>query len=598
MRRACVWLLLAVTGAALACAEWAGPSVGGPRLSIVPRFSTSGGTVLFNDLDRLHVIVQPALIGVIGQATTRSAGVIVDTIVPVDGGGNAVLTVSVLVVGSAQTYGIQLLGFRSVDSAVLYSGFDTVTVRPGIPARVDSVPVAYIGPCPLGTGCVVTVGPQNATLKQAASLAMTVLVDSPTGVPVLNVPARLTNITPALIDLGTDLTVSALSGTSCGPARIAADIQGSSDTLRLAVSAPVTVPALVFAGDSGGGLSSGVFCQNAGGSGRFHVSVNGTSGDVSPRYSPDRQRVAFTFRPPAGPTSPPNLLVVARWAGDTESVAVSDTSAYRPRWSPNGAHLAFACGDAFSSDQDVCVFLAANVPIFGFANAARIFVTDSVLSRPDGPSAFAWDPIDPDRLAFARDSFTADQKTTSALYSARFDGTAITRLTPAPIDLGAGVLQITDLDWSTRGDVIVFAALDTLFQRKLYTINRDGTGLRRLTTGLGSDSHPVVSPNGTQVLFLRDQGCSLDYWQIGIGGAGEQRVSDEALCDVSTTSLGQDWSPDGSEIVLVGRGAFGGFTVYRLPAGTTAATYVARRTVVRDADASTFLNDQQPSWRP
>jgi hypothetical protein len=212
-------------------------------------------------------------------------------------------------------------------------------------------------------------------------------------------------------------------------ARALLALRTAADTLRVAVDAPVTVPALLFAGDSLPdllGASGGVFCQNPAAAGRFHISFNGASGEVNPRYSPDRQRVAFTYRPAGAPSFPPNVLGIARWAGDTEFVAVGDTSAYRPRWSPNGAHLAFECGDGFSSDQDVCVFLDANVPLASFVNAPRIFLTDSVLARPDGPSTFAWDPANPDRLAFARDILIGQWRS-SAIYVANFDGTAIVR---------------------------------------------------------------------------------------------------------------------------------------------------------------------------
>lgn len=111
------------------------------------------------------------------------------------------------------------------------------------------------------------------------------------------VPVRVTDVTPGLIGLASDLTVTALSRTSCGPARVAAGIPGPSDTLRLEVTAPVTIPAVLFAGDSAAGVSRGVFCHNTNGTGRFRITPNGATGDVNPRYSPDRQRVAYTFNP-------------------------------------------------------------------------------------------------------------------------------------------------------------------------------------------------------------------------------------------------------------------------------------------------------------
>src|SRR5207247_839157 len=92
--------------------------------------------------------------------------------------------------------------------------------------------------------------------------------------------------------------------------------------------------AVLFAGDSASGLSSGVFCNNTNGTGRFRVSAMRGLGDVNPRYSPDRQRVAYTFD-----STGTSQLWVAGWAGDTNALVVSDTlGASRPRWSPNGLH--------------------------------------------------------------------------------------------------------------------------------------------------------------------------------------------------------------------------------------------------------------------
>ncbi|HYK82985.1 MAG TPA: hypothetical protein VEU55_07550 [Gemmatimonadales bacterium] len=597
-----VWLALAavsVVGGVLACAEWAGPRLGGPRLAVVPVFGSTSGTVLVNDLDRVRVTVQPLTIGPTGGPVAGPA--VADTTVPVDTAGNArVTTPVVLFINSPQLYSIRVQGIRSRDGVVLYAGSDTVTLQAGHAPRVDSVPVAYLGPCQLIAGCVVVVAPQNVTLAPAASLVMTVVVDS-LGVPVPNVPVRLANVTPRLIGLAADLTVTALSGTSCGPARVAAAIRGATDTLRLGVNAPVTAAPVLFAGDSAAGLSSGVFCQNTDGTGTFHLSPTGATGVVNPRYSPDRQRVAFTFRGVVGTAPPPSYLYVVRWAGDTAVAAVVDTSAYRPRWSPNGAHLAFACGDGIGADQDVCVFLNANVPLQALASAPRIFVTDSVVSRPAGPSSFAWDPLKPDRLAFVRDSTTVNQKLTSALYTANFDGTGLQQLTAQPLDFGRGVLRIGEIDWSPRGDVIVFSATDTQLVRKLYLINRDGTGARQLTQGSDRDSVPVFSPDGTAILFQRSTlACALEYWRIGADSRDETQVSTEGFtCDMGTAPLGQDWSPDGTAFVVVGRGAGGGFAVYRLPAGTSAATYLKDRVLLsRGASPPAVVNDMQPSWRP
>src|SRR2546422_9748297 len=122
IRRVVSWLTLAVTSGMVACAEWAGSALGGPRLSIVPLIGIGSGTVLLDDLDQLHVVVVPiSSVGVL-------PGAVVDTTVPVDAAGNATPTVPVVGIGRAQPVQVTVEGIRSSDGARLYAGVDTVVV--------------------------------------------------------------------------------------------------------------------------------------------------------------------------------------------------------------------------------------------------------------------------------------------------------------------------------------------------------------------------------------------------------------------------------------------------------------------------------------
>jgi len=241
IRRLLPWLMLAATSGMVACAEWAGSELGGPRLSIVPLISIGSGTVLLDDLDRLHVVVVP--ISSAGGVTPLP-GAVVDTTVPVDAAGNATLTVPVVVIGKAQPFEVSLQGIRSSDGAVLYAGIDTVVVSGAAGAPPVTVPVSYIGPCRIGSGCVVTVAPQDTTVATGGSLVMRIRVDSAL-IPVPGVPVALTNLTPGLILVAPDRTVTALLSPTGGSGRVEANIRGAADTLRLTV-APLTAPAAVL----------------------------------------------------------------------------------------------------------------------------------------------------------------------------------------------------------------------------------------------------------------------------------------------------------------------------------------------------------------
>src|SRR3989442_10257840 len=166
-RRALPWLMFALTSGMVACAEWAGSELGGPRLSIVPLIGIGSGTVLLDDLDQLHVVVVPiSSVGV----PTRLPGAVVDTTVPVDAAGDATLTVPVVVIGRAQPFEVTLHGIRSSDGAVLYARVDTVVVSGGGANPPLSVPGGYVGPCRVGSGGIVTVAPQGFTLPTGGAV--------------------------------------------------------------------------------------------------------------------------------------------------------------------------------------------------------------------------------------------------------------------------------------------------------------------------------------------------------------------------------------------------------------------------------------------
>ncbi len=238
MRRVLPWLTLAVSSGMLACAEWAGSELRGPQLSIVALIAIGSGTVLLDDLDQLHVVVVPiSSVGVL-------AGAVVDTTVPVDAAGDATLRVSVIVIGRAQPFQVTLQGIRSNDGAVLYTGVDTVIVSSAGPTPPVTVPVNYVGPCQVGSGCRVTVAPQDTTVPTGGSFVMRISVDSAL-IPVAGVPVALANLTPGLVLVAPDRRVTALLSTPGGPGRIEAAIRGAADTLRLNV-APLTAPAAVL----------------------------------------------------------------------------------------------------------------------------------------------------------------------------------------------------------------------------------------------------------------------------------------------------------------------------------------------------------------
>jgi uncharacterized protein YgiM (DUF1202 family) len=75
----------------------------------------------------------------------------------------------------------------------------------------------------------------------------------------------------------------------------------------------------------------------------------------------------------------------------------------------------------------------------------------------------------------------------------------------------------------------------------ILLIKPDGSGLRRLTTGID----PVLSPDGQTIAFTRWQGETGSLWLINVDGSKERLVLDNIK-----QAKGADWSPNGQQIVL------------------------------------------------
>jgi hypothetical protein len=402
-------------------------------------------------------------------------------------------------------------------------------------------------------------------------------------------------------------TVTAVTGLDLGGGMVLDTVWGLTD-LRLRLPAPM----IIFAGDSSGGLSTGIFTVNPDGTALSNPIPMTSQGYQRqfPRWSPDRSRMAYSWD---GGAFGPLQLFMADKTGSTVRAVVTDTSTFRPRWSPNGTHLAFECGNGFSI-VDICVIGDVTGAIGSLPVNTYTYVTDAAGIPPawqGGQSGFSWDPLNTSDLVFARDSTGVE--TVSMLWIGAYDGSSVQRLAPGglsrPSD-GAPLIVYGPLDFSPDGQLIAFAAyspVDAIPMEKLFVINRDGTGLRQLTFQTGYDDSPLFAPDGSEVAFGRDLCASTgayDGWIVDLAntdGTLERRITDHGgvTCDFDTDLLGGDWSPDGSEIVLNGFDAMGNLLIYVVPRTVLAATYSSLRVLVgRGVDVGGFVRDIQPSWRP
>jgi tricorn protease len=79
----------------------------------------------------------------------------------------------------------------------------------------------------------------------------------------------------------------------------------------------------------------------------------------------------------------------------------------------------------------------------------------------------------------------------------------------------------------------------------LWVVDRAGGDARRLTSGVGLETHPVFSPDGTQVAFAGEYDGNLDVYVVPTAGGEPKRLTYHPDPDLPVA-----WTPDGKSILF------------------------------------------------
>jgi TolB protein len=229
---------------------------------------------------------------------------------------------------------------------------------------------------------------------------------------------------------------------------------------------------------------------------------------------------------------------------------------------------------AFTSDRDgerikgpVASRDISNIYISDYdgANQRRVTVTKSLDITP------AWAP-DGRSLAYTSYRRGFADIFVSYLYEGRLE-------TPAR---GSETINNYLPAWSPDGTKLAFMSSRD-GNPEIYVMNRDGSGLRRLTHHQNADVTPTWSPSGNQLAFTSDRSGQPQIYIINVDGTGMQRISDVSYADRPT------WSPPPfNEIAYTGRSSAAGYDIFVYD--------FARGTSVRITDG--MGSNESPAFSP
>ena len=285
-----------------------------------------------------------------------------------------------------------------------------------------------------------------------------------------------------------------------------------------------------------------------------------------------------TATPTPSPTPPvvvarsvPSIAYHARDAGGehysiyvmnsdgSNRVQVTDgkADAFSPSWSPDGSQITYLSDRDGSSDIWV-VELDGSKPV----NLTRHAAKDRTP---------AWSP-DGEWIAFASVRDTPYWE----LYLARPDGSEIQRLTWWE--------DASDLNptWSPDGQRLAFASKRD-GNWEIYSMDRDGSNLLRLTNHPDDDVSPAWSPDGSRIAFESTREGYTEIFVMPVAGGGATNVTNAPF----SSEHGPSWSPDGGRLLFYSD-MDGEWDVYVMASD---GSDVVKLT----GDTS---SDQEPVWRP
>jgi len=163
---------------------------------------------------------------------------------------------------------------------------------------------------------------------------------------------------------------------------------------------------------------------------------------------------------------------------------------------------------------------------------------------------------------------------------------------------------LTTPSWSPDGRQLVFTGYDGGLS-DLFIVNRDGSGLRRLTEDKYADFQPVWSPDGKTIAFATDRGPDTDFSALRFGN---MRIALYHLDSGTIELLGRMdhgkninpvWAPDGKSLVFVSdRTGISNLFLYELGDGTLYQLTDVFSGVTGITPAGGCVRTRSRTWRP
>jgi TolB protein len=233
---------------------------------------------------------------------------------------------------------------------------------------------------------------------------------------------------------------------------------------------------------------------------------------LTPRWSPDGSRIAFTCYPTAGANLSAQICIYSmlterlitwpRFRGTNSS----------PAWSPDGTKVMFSSSmygnpELFMADADG-------------SHVRRITHSVGASTSP------AWNPQTGQQV-----SFVSDRGGLPQLYTMDAEGGNVSRL-PLP-DMG----YVIDPAWSPNGQLLAFSWRRPSGNYDIYIMELATHQLVELTRDAGRNERPSWAPDGRHIVFESTRTGTRQIWSMLADGTGARQLTTEGQNE------SPNWSP-------------------------------------------------------
>ena len=227
--------------------------------------------------------------------------------------------------------------------------------------------------------------------------------------------------------------------------------------------------------------------------------------NISPRWSPDGDKIAFT----SYILENPDLLILPLHEKKAYRLSNQPGLNTSPAWSPDGKKIALTMTKDGNSEIYVIELKGGK--------------TRRLTNHPAIDSSPSWSPDGREIV------FTSDRTGAPQLYLMDAEGGNVRRLT------FEGSYNDSPA-WSPRGDRIAFVSrYEGRFH--IYSINVNGEELAKLTDGNGNNENPSWSPDGLRLVFASSRDDRWDIYVMNWDGSQLRRVTQNGR------NISPSWSP-------------------------------------------------------